>query len=419
MSSVSGSARKRGGRKHALADRRTRIIDAIVDIARHADARAPLPRELAALVGLGSARAWLAQQDAGVVAFAHRLLGRIATMAPRALTWRTHKHEIGACALIRASLFHARAVRDVDEIALVSLHPREQVRAILRSLYARYPAPPWALSTLIAPPSTMTPAFTEASASPIYPHVAQGGRYQDAGLPLHVTRALAHELATTTLTAPRLAIRSAQLAAARVDGRVGHIVACALGSVPFFDCDGEAVLAGFIAFLAREQLDADVAFEAAIYACTRARVDPGFSFAHRTAKAFARIAEREHRWYRTQKSLRGDFPSARVRGGRYVVNGRVFAISAIESGTALEEEGRRLVHCVALYAERAHRRTSTLFRVVPEVEPGEHEGLTVELREQQRGLAIVQAKGFANRGPNASERAVLRAWSRDVGIARL
>src|SRR5437588_823208 len=77
-------------------------------------------------------------------------------------------------------------------------------------------------------------------------HVAQGGSLRDAGLPVVVTYAIAHRLRESTHAGPRLAMRAAQLDAAKVPAHLRLRLACSLAQHPFGDAAAEALLARFI-----------------------------------------------------------------------------------------------------------------------------------------------------------------------------
>jgi hypothetical protein len=85
------------------------------------------------------------------------------------------------------------------------------------------------------------------------------------------------------------------------------------------------------------------------------------------------------------------------------------------SGADLIEEGRRLRHCVASYAESCTRGACSIWSL--ERRRGTEEDaerlLTVEV---DKNNTIVQARGRANRWPTEQEKSVLGEWMRAAGL---
>lgn len=85
------------------------------------------------------------------------------------------------------------------------------------------------------------------------------------------------------------------------------------------------------------------------------------------------------------------------------------------SGTDLVEEGRRLRHCVASYADSCARGACSIWSL--ERRRGKDEDgerlLTVEV---DKNNTVVQARGLANRWPTEQEKTVLTEWMRTAGL---
>ncbi len=392
------------GRRGARARGKAALVDALLD--EHT-----LPSRLR---GFAAARAWMNGQPDDVVAAARRVLAHAAVVSPDALTTRTHRREIGACVLARAAFHHGRFVRSVDSYAPRASSGREQLFEWLHHLFAHYPVPRWTTSTMIHPPSAMAPRG-DADAPPpfIYPHVAQGDSYVDAGLPVVVTRAVAHALATSSSSGPRIAVRQAQAAAARIDPAVAGVAAGHLAMDTFGDAAEEALITRFLTFLARVRLEYAELVDVCRFVAHRRRVDVAFSFAGRTAASVVEIARREVPRFMTPSRYLGPFPPSGVAGGVFGLaeTGRTWAVREIDSGIALQDEGARMRHCVAMYAERVARGTCAIFSAAPD---GGDTGVTIEVALPKR--VVVQVKGLANRAPTAEEMALLSTWSRASGV---
>ena len=85
------------------------------------------------------------------------------------------------------------------------------------------------------------------------------------------------------------------------------------------------------------------------------------------------------------------------------------------SGADLMEEGRRLRHCVASYADSCARGACSIWSL--ECRRGKDDDgerlLTVEV---DKNNTVVQARGLANRWPSDQEKTVLTEWMRTAGL---
>jgi hypothetical protein len=80
----------------------------------------------------------------------------------------------------------------------------------------------------------------------------------------------------------------------------------------------------------------------------------------------------------------------------------------------LIEEGRRMRHCVATYAEVCAAGECSIWAMELHRPGGLEKRQTVEI---DRHGVIVQSRGRQNRLPNQGEFDVLRQWSRDAGLS--
>jgi len=84
-------------------------------------------------------------------------------------------------------------------------------------------------------------------------------------------------------------------------------------------------------------------------------------------------------------------------------------IQELMSSLELEEEGRRMRHCVASYASSCSRRITSIWMMFLEDSVEVSRCLTVQVELTQR--EIVQARGRANRMPSPREMAILERWA--------
>jgi hypothetical protein len=360
------------------------------------------------LRGFTATRSWLLAQADDVVDVGHRLLAHAAVVCPGVLSLRTHRREVGACVLARAAFHHGYFMRSIGSFTPRATGARGQLRELLRYLFESYEVASWLPSTLVHGTATIAPRGALGRVPFVYPHVAQGGTYFDAGLPITMTRAIARELSRSTSSGPRIAIRSAQLRAAGVDDVIANRTAAYLADDTFGDDGEEALVARFIAFLARVKIeDATVLADLCRFVSHRRRVDVAFSFAGRTLASTLEIARRETPRFATPSKYLGPFAPSGIAGG--VVDD--WTIREIETGLDLQDEGVRMRHCVAIYAERIAQHTCAIFSASNAADTG----LTIEVALPKR--VVVQVKGFANRAPTKPELAMLSSWAAKSGLS--
>jgi len=91
----------------------------------------------------------------------------------------------------------------------------------------------------------------------------------------------------------------------------------------------------------------------------------------------------------------------------------VWTIREILSGAELIEEGRRMGHCVATYAEACAASKCSIWAMESATEKGVRKHQTIEVNHKK---TIVQARGKLNRLPTGSEYAMIKHWASAAGL---
>lgn len=424
----------RGSRKRAVVSRAHTMLHAVLAAADDAGRAArALPPPVG---GFARACAWLAAQPHDVVLTARRWLHAIADEAPTLLLARTTRGEIAASVVVRAAAHARLALRDgadVDPSTVREIEAGEAPHAIngrgrralaswLHHTFTRWPVPRWVTSSMMAPGGLLRAACDPADDAPlpIMAHVGQGRSWRTAPLPssIALTRALAHELATTHVEGPRLAIRTAQMRAHGLHApRSAATVATSFSQEPFGSRDVEACRMRFVEWVARSDVsDFDLALLVAwIEHELRHGDGPTFSFTGRTPRS---LVARAHAVARENARLArklGLLPRSGIAGGTVELRERAFRFVELDSGVALLEEGARRRHCVGRYFADAQRGRCAVFRVDDALAPRPEVGVTVEV--ELRSRRVVQVKGLLNRPPTHVELDAIKRWAARAGLA--
>jgi len=285
-----------------------------------------------------------------------------------------------------------------------------------------------------------------------YKRLGRGESVRRIGLPISLTRAMAHRFAQAPdhFTVIR-ALRWAQvLTLGGSDDLVSALVATRLGEV----LENEDYWAGVIRFfvahpeLPAEQLGPIVDFvqHQRFQARDGVRVDgsygpippprPDFTLKGRTPSSLLRLVaawhdelgksagpdvswppaplepfQRIERIPRAQPTRESDRRPAVDEPSEEV---RIWSISELCSSRALFLDGRELHHCVATYVQACQQRRSSIWSLQLETRRGRYRQLTIEVHLATR--KIVQARRKYNGAPLAIESALLAEWAAREGL---
>jgi len=148
---------------------------------------------------------------------------------------------------------------------------------------------------------------------------------------------------------------------------------------------------------------------------------PDFSLKGRTLRSLLRLVEEWHKQLGKQtKGLTLAWPRSRIgefeymEGSDHLGNLRRWTITELLNNVELLEEGRRMRHCVATYAETCAKRQSAIWSLKIESDDGRKPVLTIEVDLPTK--TICQIRGRCNRLPKDHEIAVIRRWMAQEGI---
>jgi hypothetical protein len=141
----------------------------------------------------------------------------------------------------------------------------------------------------------------------------------------------------------------------------------------------------------------------------------------RTLRSVLRLVEEWHKQLGKQaKALTLAWPRCRIgefeytEGSDHLGNMRHWTITELLNNVELLEEGRRMRHCVATYAETCAKRQSAIWSLKIENGEGRKPVLTIEVDLPTK--TICQVRGRCNRLPKDHEIAVIRRWMAREGI---
>jgi hypothetical protein len=141
---------------------------------------------------------------------------------------------------------------------------------------------------------------------------------------------------------------------------------------------------------------------------------PDFSMKARTPRSLLRLMEQWHRGLgRSAEGITWEPSPLRsmvIEAPRRDPSAPLLRWEFVEltSGADLRAEGAALKHCVASYASRCRRGGAWIWSLRRKSGSKVRPVLTIEI--DPRRSAIVQARGFRNRGPSGRELELLRAW---------
>jgi hypothetical protein len=305
--------------------------------------------------------------------------------------------------------------------------PTALFASLAHHLLANYPTPPVLLSAWFR--------GTDCHAHRLqrwFRHVGQGGSFRTAGLPLSLTRRMAHEFAHAPAAMPiEFALRWAQVRGLGGSGRLARAVAATrLGSELVGDDFWVSVIH---LFLNTPRLDLEFVgpiveyLHAQKFTYQKAILgedsevyleppQPDLTVKGRTVASLSRQAEEwrarqadtpQRRYFRWDRSAIAEYR-------RDDADGRSWTIRELLDSGQLAAEGKAMRHCVATYAEDCLKGRSTIWTLGLEDPDGRRRLATIEVDPQSR--EVVQAKARDNDGPDEPSRAILLEWAAREGL---
>ena len=334
--------------------------------------------------------------------------------------------------LLALALHHADWLRPVEAWPTTTNSAWSQFTSLAHHLFARYPVPPFMTSVWFdPPPGEVLPQHGW------YKQLGVGRSIRTAGLPLRLTRAMAHLFGQ----APHHFTAVAALRWAQVRGLGGGealaraVLGTRLGKALENEDFWESVLHFFINrpsldlaqvgpvvdFLQHQKFEWREGVSAEGVFGKQPPPRPGYSMKGRTVSSILRQVEDWHKQlgrepHRPSLSWRhSPFKDYRlVEGSEALGDMRVWTISELLTGRELFLEGQAMRHCVATYAERCAKRRTSIWSMQVENQRGRHRVLTIEVDLAKR--TICQARRKCNRLPKAGEREVMERWAAQEGL---
>jgi hypothetical protein len=253
--------------------------------------------------------------------------------------------------------------------------------------------------------------------------VGAGRSLRDLDIPMPVTKAMAHALATTRgrFESAMALVRDAQGRALGLHPAHRAVLRRTLAHDGFLP--DESGVAACLQFLARHP-EMSVGDVEAVCRGLCAFTDRVPSMKGRTPRSLVALCREARRFADACAHGRADvgvFPAVPIEGGRYVLvedhrfEAPCYVVEHIADGGALVAEGMAMRHCVGTYAKRAKAGEVAIFGVRREACGQVHRALTVEVNVTAR--RIEQVRGKANRRATDEERAVLRCFSAERGLS--
>jgi PcfJ-like protein len=334
--------------------------------------------------------------------------------------------------LLALALHHADWLRPVE----TWFPPRQTAWPLFTSLahhlLALYPVPAFMTSVWFdLPPGEVLPQHRW------YKHLGLGHNIRTAGLPLRLTKAMAHLF--TQAPHHYTAIAALRWAQARGFGGgealARAVVGTRLGKTLENEEFWESVLHFFINhpsldlahvgpvvdFLQHQRFEwtEGVSPEGVFGKPPPPRPDYTMK-----GRAVASILRQVEEWHK-QLGRDADQPSLSwrhspfkgfrlVEGSEALGNIRVWTITELLTSEALFLEGQAMRHCVATYAERCARRQTSIWSMQVENQRGRHRVLTIEVDPLKR--TVCQARKKRNRLPQAVEREIIERWAAQEGL---
>jgi hypothetical protein len=334
--------------------------------------------------------------------------------------------------LLALALYHGDWLRPVESWQPVHHNAWPQFASLAQHLLARYPVPPFMNSAWFD-----LPAGEKLPQHDWYKHLGRGENIRTAGLPLRLTRAMAHLFTQAPHHYSAIAaVRWAQvlglggskaLARAVVGTRLGKVleneefwesVLYFFINHPGFDLVQVGPVVDFLQYQRfewKEGVSTDGVFG------KQPPPRPDYTMKGRTVASILRQVEEWHRELGREKNRpsitwrRAPFNEFRlVQGEEARGNMRVWTITEILTNRDLFLEGREMRHCVATYLEDYIRREFSVWSMQVQTYRGRHRALTIEVDIPKR--TICQVRGKCNRWASASESEIVKCWAAVEGL---
>jgi PcfJ-like protein len=261
-----------------------------------------------------------------------------------------------------------------------------------------------------------------------YIHLGRGHNLRTAKLPVPMTRKMAHEFlgAPANYTVEQ-AVRWGQLKSL---GASLPVIQGVAGSRLARSFENDAFWVTYFRFLIEHpMIDARQIGPLADFVHAQkftaqpipgeARVEappqPGFSFRARTPETLLRQMAEWHQSLGKMRALgEGEYKAAPFAGIDVIRQGsgapRAYAIRQLRNGADLIAESEALSHCVSSYHWSCQRGACTIWSLSrKDHNQGAYQRLvTLEVSDER---VLVQARGLANREPDAEELSVIGAWA--------
>jgi hypothetical protein len=334
--------------------------------------------------------------------------------------------------LLALALYHGDWLRPVESWHPAKRNAWPQFSSLAQHLLARYPVQAFMTSAWFdLPPGEKLPQHEW------YKHLGRGENIRTAGLPLRLTRAMAHLFTQ----APHHYSAVAAVRWAQVRGLGGSpalaraVVGTRLGTVLKNEEFWESVLHFFVNhssldlsqvgpvvdFLQHQRFEWKEGVSLGGVFGRQPPPRPGYTMKGRTVASILRQVEEWHR----ELGRETDQPSITwqhapfkdfllVQGEEALGNMRLWTISEILTSRALTLEGQAMRHCVATCKEDCVRRQTSIWSMQVETRRGRQRALTIEVDIPKR--AVCQVRGKCNRLPSARERAIVERWAALEGM---
>jgi hypothetical protein len=342
-------------------------------------------------------------------------------------------------ALLAMALHHSDWLAPVQTWIPSGASAWRELASLAEHLFARFPMARFMTSAWLAgEPGRPAPEQRW------YKQLGLGHSLRRIGLPMRVTRAIAHRFsqAPDHLTVVA-AIRWAQvLALGGSDSLASAVLATRLGrhleneslwetAIQFFVNHPELELSQIgpiVDFLQHQKLEWREGVSSDGEFGLQPPPQPHLTLKGRTPASVLRLVAAWHEDLGTGHLVERRWPRSRIGelrwiervttmspGGQPCTEARLWTISELCSSSALVLEGRAMQHCVAAYVPACLHGQTTIWSLQLETRRGRRRVLTIELDPSTR--SVRQARRKCNRLPSEAERGVVQRWAAQESLA--